>query len=690
MNQVVETKEALGRRVDVDEAGVERKGSGRATPRGLDAMARFGARLRDWHRAAVLPRLQITRLLPSAGAGLIVALVAINIMLGLLPVAFMLATSVLVGQVPAAVSAGVDSPAFDRLSQAFLLAAAAFFAQQVLAPVQTALGQRMKRRVDGRLRDETVSVAMQATGIAPMEDPETLDALSETTRLFEADWNTPGMACAGQLALIARYLRLAALLAIVGVVASWPAAAALGGAVMLFRYGNRGGLRKYSVLWREMAGVTRRAQYLRDLALGAAAAKELRIFGLVPWLTQRYSEAFAASNDPVCVRRRQIYLKPYLIYTPIGLAVGTWIIVLLAGRAAAEQIALSELMLGVQAVIMALLLGEFYPESDMQTQWGMQAVAALDEVRQRSRRFGAPSASSRSAQSPPSPAPDAAPPCIRFEDISFQYPGGSMRVLDGLNLELPAGKCTAIVGVNGAGKTTLVKLLTRLYEPTRGTVTADGIAIGAIDPAAWRCQVGVIFQDFIRYELSAADNIALGAVHAPIDRALIERAAADAGILEALSGMPLGLDTPLARAYTGGIDLSGGQWQRVAVARSLYALRRGARVLILDEPTAALDVRAEVEFFDKFVELTQGVTSLLISHRFSSVRRADRIVVVDGGRVSEQGSHAQLMARDGEYARLFRLQAERFAAGLNAEGERMEAGAEDAAAAQGLEKGRAS
>ncbi len=183
----------------------------------------------------------------------------------------------------------------------------------------------------------------------------------------------------------------------------------------------------------------------------------------------------------------------------------------------------------------------------------------------------------------------------------------------------------------------------------------------------------MIFQDFIKYEFTAADNIAMGAIHAARNDAEIEDAARRAGILDAFDHHPLGLDTPLARAYKDGIDLSGGQWQRIAIARSLYALRQGAKILVLDEPTSALDVRAEVAFFDRFVELTQGVTSLLISHRFSSVRRADHIVVLEAGKVSEQGSHERLMAAGGHYARLFSLQAERFAKGLSAEGDLVDA-----------------
>ena len=240
-------------------------------------------------------------------------------------------------------------------------------------------------------------------------------------------------------------------------------------------------------------------------------------------------------------------------------------------------------------------------------------------------------------------------------------------MLNGLDLTLRAGECTAIVGLNGAGKTTLVKLLTRLYEPTAGTLLVDGNDARDLTIDSWRRQIGVIFQDFNRYELSVSDNIAFGAIARPRDEARIADAAGKAGIGDVAAALPVGYDTILARHYDDGAELSGGEWQRVAIARALYAVAAGARVLVLDEPTAALDVRAEVAFFDQFVELTRGVTSLLISHRFSSVRRADRIVVLEHGRVVEDGTHDSLVAAGGRYADLFHLQAERFAAGLDAE-----------------------
>lgn len=620
--------------------------------------------IRTWYTAAVAPRISILRLLPTAGRALVTTLVTLNLVLGLLPVAFVVATSIVVGHVPAAVTGGIGSPAWDTLVRDFLLAAVAFCGQQLLVPAQAALGVRMKRRVDGLLRDRMLASTLRSTGIGPMEDQATLDALSEATRHIDSDFQTGGDACAGLLALIARYVRLTGFAVIVAVVSSWLAALALVAATMLFRYGQRGGLRRYSTVWRDVTGIRRRAEYLRDVAMGPGAAKEMRVFGLSVWFGDRYEDATSTMLAPVNARRRALYLRPYLGYTAVGLVIGAGVLVALARGAAAGDITLTGLTLGLQSVVAALLLGEYYPESDVPTQYGMQSVGALEEFETRITRahdLG------RSDGVVPV-APTSPRIALRFRHVGFHYPGSDRTVLDGLDLDLPAGRSTAIVGINGAGKTTLVKLLTRLYEPTAGSITSDGVDLADLDVAAWRRQVSVIFQDFVRYELSAADNIALGAVHVPRDEAAVRDAADRAGILAALDPLPLGLATPLSRAYTDGTDLSGGQWQRVAIARSLYALAAGARVLVLDEPTAALDVRAEAAFFDRFVELTHGVTTVLISHRFSSVRRADHIVVIDAGRVVEQGSHDELMRSDGHYARLFRLQAERFAAGLDADG----------------------
>ncbi|MGW4116189.1 ABC transporter ATP-binding protein [Actinosynnema sp. NPDC004786] len=625
--------------------------------------SRLRATWSNWVDEAVRPRWAIVRLLPSGGAALVGSLAVLNVVLGVLPVAFVLATSVLVGEVPAAVGGGVGSAAWDRLTGVFLLAAAAFLLTQLLTPVSGAIGQLLRRRVDGALRDEAMALMLRPVGIGPLEDQRTLDLLNESVRAFDRDFGTPGQACVGILGLIARYTRLLALVVVIGLAVAWPAGLAVGAAVLAFRYGQRGGLRKYSRVWKHVVGKQREMTYLHEVTMTDLAAKEIRVYGLTGWLADRYVAAWSAVRDRYEQARRRVYLGPYLVLTALGLLLAGAAMVHAARLAATGQVGLTALALGVQAVVLAISLGGYYPEADTSTQYAMVALAALQRLRDRLDELTGDTRPSGGA-----PVPAGTPTAsLTFDRVGFHYPGSDRTVLDGIELELPAGRCTAVVGVNGAGKTTLVKLLARLYEPTSGRVRADGVDIAEFDPVLWRRQVGVIFQDFVRYELTAAENIALGAAHVPVDRAVVLRAAERAGIADALLALPDGLDTPLSRAYPGGTDLSGGQWQRIAIARALYALEAGARVLVLDEPTAALDVRAEVAFFDRFVELTRGVTSLLISHRFSSVRRADHIVVVDGGRVVERGSHDELIAARGHYARLFALQAERFAHGLDAE-----------------------
>jgi ATP-binding cassette subfamily B protein len=257
--------------------------------------------------------------------------------------------------------------------------------------------------------------------------------------------------------------------------------------------------------------------------------------------------------------------------------------------------------------------------------------------------------------SPANPLPFPQTPVgIVFEDVGFRYPGAGRWAVRGLSFTLQPGEVLALVGENGAGKTTIVKLLTRLYDPDEGRILLNGHDLRGYDLDALRAGIGVIFQDFVRYDLTAADNIAVGRIGLRDDRQRIEQAAESGRADEVIRRLPAGYDQTVGRRFRGGVDLSGGEWQKIAIAR---AYMRDASVLILDEPTAALDARAEFEVFQRFKALSAGRSAVLISHRFSSVRMADRILVMAGGRVEASGTHAELLAQGGRYAELFELQA---------------------------------
>ncbi len=258
------------------------------------------------------------------------------------------------------------------------------------------------------------------------------------------------------------------------------------------------------------------------------------------------------------------------------------------------------------------------------------------------------------------PPPGDTPPLVRFQDVTFRYPGSSRAVIDRLTLEIRPGETLAIVGVNGAGKTTLVKLMAGLYQPTSGRITVDGVDVRELDADRWRGRMTALFQDFVHYRTTVAENVVMSAPEHRQDHCGVRAALDAAGAGPMISRLPQGIDTSLWTGSAGGFDLSGGQWQTLAIARVLFAIRHGRRLLILDEPTAHLDAEAEQRFNQRIAAGALGASVVLISHRLSNVRTADRIVVLDGGRITESGTHDDLVALGGVYARLFKLQASRF------------------------------
>jgi ATP-binding cassette, subfamily B, bacterial len=616
------------------------------------------ARLTAYLRERAGARIRILRLLPAAGPRLLAGAVTLQVFAGVVPVAFIVATSVVVGRVPAAVEGGLDSPAWDSLRNALLVASVLFLLLHVALAVQWTVSRAIEWAVDEAVRERVVAASFAPAGVAALEDAQTLDELGDIVDPLRSVGFSPGSACAGMLSLLARYLQWALAAALVGIFYAWWAGVATAVAALAIRLGIRSGLGRLAAFEASYAPARRRRDYYARLLHGAGPAKEVRLYGLLPWLQERYRLRALAAVRPVWRARRRIVYLPYAASLPLSVLLTGLASVGVARAAAAGDLTLGEMALALQAIVLAGTLTEFFFESDWQTEFGLRSFGAVE-------RFERLVAAQRGpdGREDPRGRPRSE---IRFEGVRFSYPGSPREVLRGLDLSIPAGRSLAIVGLNGAGKTTLVKVLARLYEPQAGRIVVDGIDAREFPAPAWQRRIGAIFQDFVHYDLPVADNVGFGAPELARDESRVRAALDRAGALELVETLPRGLATVLSREYEGGAELSGGQWQRIAIARALMAVDGGAGVLVLDEPTANLDVRAEAAFFDRFLELTEGLTTILISHRFSTVRRADRIVVLEEGRVVEDGTHEQLLARRGRYAQLFHLQAARFARGEDA------------------------
>ncbi|HVN35328.1 MAG TPA: ABC transporter ATP-binding protein [Casimicrobiaceae bacterium] len=389
----------------------------------------------------------------------------------------------------------------------------------------------------------------------------------------------------------------------------------------------------------------REIDYVRQTAASAETAKEVKIFGLNAFLIERYralAASFYAANRKLARQRATIgsaltaigtvayYVAyAYIVWRTLHRDFTIGDLTFLAGSFRRLRTLLESLLIGFSQVAgQALYLDDLFSFFEIEPE----------------------------IVSPPDPRPFPSP--IRkgftFEDVGFRYPGAERWAVRHLSFSLPAGEVLALVGENGAGKTTLVKLIARLYDPDEGRILLDGHDLREYDLFALRGNIGVIFQDFVRYHLTAAENIAVGRIDAREDRPRIVAAAKRSLADEVVAKLPQGYDQVIGKRFRTGVDLSGGEWQKIAIAR---AYMRNAQVLILDEPTAALDARAEFEVFQRFKELSRGKTAVLISHRFSSVRMADRIVVLADGGIEASGTHDELIAQGGRYAELFELQA---------------------------------
>ncbi|MEO8078234.1 MAG: ABC transporter ATP-binding protein [Acidobacteriota bacterium] len=581
---------------------------------------------------------------------------------GVLPAVFTVATGTLVGAAQHGVS----------LAGPLALVGGVFVLMQMLTPVQQAISANLGDRTAAWLYDRLTEMCVRPLGMGHLEDPSLTGDLT-VARDFDLGMTGPPLFIAMDFIASGTVQMIGGAAAAVVLFAySWWAPILLGAAWLSTQW-----LLRESGVWfdrntPEVRAAQRDAEYTYRMAVDAGPAKELRLFGLVGWTIARFVERRTRLHA-LQYEATRLREKPMMWCLLIVLGANLLVFWSLAAAVTAGRISLAEVVVFTQAAVGVSLLafGGFT--------WALDGAAApvAAVLRLDGAMASAGALASGTARADGLPARE-----IRFRDVTFGYPGGSSTrsgagappelgtgssvsqgtgplVLEHFDLTIPAGSSIAIVGQNGAGKTTLAKLLCRLYDPQSGAIEIDGIDLRLIDVAAWRARVTAVFQDFIRLELPLRDNVAPSGATDEVVRDALESAGA---------ASLAGLDTILARGYADGTELSGGQWQRVALARALAAVRLGTAVVLLDEPTAQLDVRGEAEIFQRILAATRQCTTILISHRFSTVRQADRICVLERGRVVELGTHDELIALGGRYRTMFDVQAQRFNASEDEEG----------------------
>ncbi len=519
-------------------------------------------------------------------------------------------------------------------------------AERVLALVRQLVGLRLGIDLNLRILEKA-----QRLELSHFEDPTFYDKLTRARReastrplsLIQSNFQVvrSALTLTGYAALLIRFSPWMAVAVLAATVPAFVAEARFSGAA--FRLRN----------WRSPD--SRRLTYLEYVLANDEHAKEVKLFGLGPVLLNRYerlAETFYQDDKRLAVGRAGWGYALSLLSTAVFY--GSYALIVAAtvqgrlslGDMTLALVAFHQGQQSFQSVLSAL--GGMYEDTLY-----MSNLFEYFSIDTESRRARGPVSVVRAEEG------------IRFADVGFRYPesdgagGGGKWALRHVDLFIPKGQSLALVGENGAGKTTFIKLLSNLYQPTEGQILLDGRDLSTWEPGALRRRIGVIFQDFNEYQLAVRENVAFGSVEHAADELRVGRAVDRGGAEELVAGLPAGIETQLGRWFTGGVELSGGQWQKVALARAF--MREEADILILDEPTAALDAEAEHAVFQRFRALAAGRTTILISHRFPTVRMADRILVLEGGRVVEDGTHAELVAAGRRYARMFSLQAAGYA-----------------------------
>lgn len=596
-------------------------------------------------------RIVLLRALRAAGPLLISGLCLVRVIGASVPASIAITIGAIVSRLAAPSSGDLLTILLAPLATLGCVVYAGHLADAAARPLEF----QARARIDGAHRAQILAMTTAVPFIAPLERPEVQQLIRQAAAEPDYGVTTPADGALAQLRWLAGLIGVVTICAVLAQFAWWliPVLVVPAAIGLCLRS------RQYSAAVRALGVAAKEelhADVWRRAAASSAEGKDVRIFGLGDWMVERMQDHILAGNSPFWT-------------SVVGIARRSWI-----------QFALAVAGLLPAYVLVTVAAGHGTTPAELQTAvlvsgWAVfSSIGSSDIVYRMAGSVGVLRARAdlgtslgqrRGTDARPAVVPPqvrGSLPHIRLTGVRFAYPGGSP-VLDRLDLEIRPGELLAVVGLNGAGKSTLIKLLAGLYQPDGGQITAGGCPIDSAGWAAWRRRIAIVFQDFVHYEFSVADNVLLGDASAPADRQAASRSAAEAGLDEVLRQLPSGWDTPLSRARRGGVDLSGGQWQQVVLARALYAVRLGAQLLVLDEPTAHLDVRSESEVFDRLARRRGNASIVLISHRLSTVRQADRIVLLDGGRITESGSHDELMATGGTYAAMFDLQARRFADG---------------------------
>ena len=568
---------------------------------------------------------------------LLMSAVVLRLIRALIPLAMLWVSKLILDSVVVWISSrgGAVAHVWKLVALEFGLAAASDLLGRANSLCDSLLGDRFTNRVSVRLMEHAT-----ALDLSSFEDPVFYDKLERARRQ-----TTGRMGLLSALMSVGQdTLSLVSLSIGLIVFSPWLMALLVAAVIPAFLGETHFSRLTYSILYRRTPQ-RRQLDYLRLLGASAQSAKEVKIFGLGAYLTDRYrglATAIDAENKDLAIRRAMAGTALNLVST--GGYYGAYIVVLAKALAGAISVGTLTFLAGAFSRSRSYIEKILASFNDISEQ-AMYLKDLFDFFEIEPTIRSLPGAI---------PAPRPIREGFEFRNVTFSYPGSPRFVVRNITFRLHAGEKVALIGENGAGKTTLVKLLARLYDPTEGRILLDGVDLREYDVEDLRREIGVIFQDYMRYDTIASENIGFGKIEALGERERIESAAYKSLAKSVIDRLPKGYDQMVGRRFEGGVDLSGGEWQKFALAR---AYMRDAQLLILDEPTATLDARAEYEVFQRFAELTRGRTAVLISHRFSTVRMADRILVLAGGEIREQGTHQELLAVRGHYAELFELQA---------------------------------